>query len=209
MTPHACYSSSTYLNVRFSMAIMLKRKARSRLISENTLRVAKSPTILFVALTDEISTGMHTGKSKKDKSRVFPSENITSPEMKDPAKARSTAPRIKITKKSWRFEGSLRFKNTIENGSNTASISKSRAIAYKVFPSKIENDEQGRVFKPPKVPRSISLLKDVVKVNTLAKKMTIQRAAETTSGLVVMAPPQAKLSIKTELTENVRIDRIS
>lgn len=188
---------------------MLKRNARSKLNSENTSRVTKSPTILFVALTDEISTGMQTGKSKKDRRSVFPSENITSPEMKDPAKARSVAPRIKITRKSRRFEGNLRFKNTIENRSNTASISKSSTIAYKVFPSKIENDEQGRVFKPPKVPRSISRLKDVVKVNTLAKNRTIQRAAETTSGLVVMAPPQAKLSIKIELTENVSIDRIS
>ncbi len=97
----------------------------------------------------------------------------------------------------------------MEKGSSTASISSKSTVAYNVFPSKIENDEQGSVFKPPKVPRSISLVKEVVKASTLEKKRTIQRAAETTSGLVVRAPPQAKLNIKTELTEKVIIDKIS
>ncbi len=188
---------------------MLNKNAKSKVNSGNTSIRAKPPMILFVALTDEINTGKQTGKSKKDKRRVFPSENITSPEMKEPANARSIPPRIKIAKKSRTFAGNLRFKNTIENGSSTASISRSSTAAYRVFPSKIENDEQGRVFRPPRVPRSISRVKEVVKVSMLVKKRTIQRAAETTSGLVVMAPPHAKLNSKTELTENVIIDKIS
>jgi putative heme degradation protein len=73
----------------------------------------------------------------------------------------------------------------------------------------MDKAEHGRVFKPPRVPRSISLVNDVVKVNTLAKKRMIHKAAETTSELMVMAPPQAKLQIKTELTEKVRMDKIS
>jgi len=188
---------------------MSRRKAKSKFNSGITSAMANPIIILLVARTDEISTGMQTGKSKKDKRRVFPSENITSPEMKEPANARSAPPRINIAKKAAAFLGNLRFRNTKENGSSTASIRISITVAYRVFPSKIENDEQGRVFKPPSVPRSISRVKDVVKVSTLAKKRTIQRAAETTSGLVVRAPPQAKLRIRIELAENVIIDKIS
>ena len=84
------------MNVRFSTAIMLKRNAKSKLNSGITSMEAKLPMILLVALTDEISTGMQIGNSKKDRRRVFPSENITSPEMKEPASARSTPPKIRL-----------------------------------------------------------------------------------------------------------------
>jgi len=98
---------------------MLKRNAKSKLNSGITSMEAKLPMILLVTLTDEISTDMQIGNSKKDRRRVFPSENMTSPEMKEPANARSIPPRIKIARKSRIFAGNLRLRNTMENRSNT------------------------------------------------------------------------------------------
>ncbi len=78
---------------------MVKRNASSKDNSGSTFIWANPPITLLVALTDEMSTGMQTGKSRNDRRRVFPSENMTSPEMKEPATPRSTAPRIKTAKK--------------------------------------------------------------------------------------------------------------
>lgn len=110
------------------MATMQRRKERSKLNSGATPIVATPLKILSVARTDEISTGMQMGKSRKERSRVFPSENITSPETKEPANERSMAPRRKTSKKSGSLSDILRFRNTMEEGSSTYSTSKSNAI---------------------------------------------------------------------------------
>ncbi len=69
--------------------------------------------------------------------------------------------------------------------------------------------EHGRVLRPPSVPRSVSLVNAVVRVRIVAKKSMIHKAAAVTCGLVVMAPPHAKLQMRIALTEKVRMERIS
>jgi hypothetical protein len=79
-----------------------------------------------------------------------------------------------------------------------------------IFPARMATDEQGKVFKPPSVPRSASRVNEVVKVRILAKKRIIQSAAAATSGLEpTELPLHAKLLIRMEPTENVRIERSS
>lgn len=117
------------LNVKLAMAVMLKRKASSSLNSGIAETILRPLTIFSVAKTEGISTGIQIGKSKKDKSKVFPSENITSPETKEPANERSTIPRKKMSRNSTNLPESLRFRNTLENRSNTDSTRKSSTIA--------------------------------------------------------------------------------
>jgi len=79
-----------------------------------------------------------------------------------------------------------------------------------IFPERIASGEQGRVFKPPSVPRSASRVKEVVNARILVKKRIIQSAAAATSGFEPTEPPlKAKLQIRMEPTEKVSIDRIS
>ncbi len=97
----------------------------------------------------------------------------------------------------------------MERGINVDTATESRAIEYRVFPRRIADGGQGRVFRPPIVPRSISLVNDVVNARMLVKKRITQSVAEIASELTVVAPPQAKLLTMTELAEKVRIDMIS
>ncbi len=78
-----------------------------------------------------------------------------------------------------------------------------------VLPRRMARGEQGRDFKPPMVPRSISLMKEVVKESTPAKNKMTQRAAEVTSGPRFIPPLQAKLQIRTEPTEKARMEKTS
>lgn len=88
-----------------------------------------APLIIFsVAKTAGIRTGMQTGKRRKDKSRVFPSENITRPEIKDPAKERSTTPSRKIIRKSVNFSVRVKFRNTIEKARSMNRMNESSII---------------------------------------------------------------------------------
>lgn len=70
-------------------------------------------------------------------------------------------------------------------------------------------EEQGRDFSPPIVPRSISLVNEVVKVRILAKNKITHSAADVTSGPKVKPPFHAKLQIKIEPAVKARIERIS
>ncbi len=203
------YSSKTNRNVSWVTAIASRRKARSSLNSGITSIIWLRLMILTVARTDGMTTGTQIGKRRNDRRRVFPSENITSPEMKDPAIARSTIPSMKMRRKVVISRGGCRLKKAKESGITTASTRRRMTVEERVFPKSTDAGEQGNVFNPPNVPRSISLVKEVEKVRILAKKSMIHKAAEVTSGLVVMAPPQAKLQMRRELTEKVRIDRIS
>ncbi len=78
-----------------------------------------------------------------------------------------------------------------------------------IFPSRIASDEQGRVFRPPSVPRSASRVNEVVNTRILEKKRITHSAAPATSGSVAPLPLHAKLQIRMEPTEKERIDRIS
>jgi len=82
------------------------------------------PSIFAVAAEPEISTGRLTGKSRNERSKVFPSENITSAEMKEPADARERAPR-KNTKRISALNAALR--NTTAHTKRTISTRKSSA----------------------------------------------------------------------------------
>jgi len=82
------------------------------------------PSIFAVAAEPEISTGRLTGKSKNERSKVFPSENITSAEMKEPADASESAPR-KNTKRISALNAALR--NTTAHAKRTISTRKSSA----------------------------------------------------------------------------------
>ncbi len=97
------YSSRTNLNVKPATAVMANRKAKSSLNSAIKLIMANPLTIFPVARTDGISTGIQTGKSRKDKSKVFPSENITRPETKEPAIDRSIIPSKEDKQKFHKF----------------------------------------------------------------------------------------------------------
>jgi hypothetical protein len=45
-----------------------------------------------------------------------------------------------------------------------------RAVPYIIFPARIAIGEHGRVFNPPMVPRSASLVNDVVNISIFMKK---------------------------------------
>lgn len=122
------YSSSTNLKVSIITAVIINRKAISSFNSGST-SVRPDPLMIFsVADTAGISTGIQTGISRKESSKVFPSENITSPDTKEPANASPTAPNRHTSKRAVNLAPKSRFKKIIEKGIKTHSTTKSMAV---------------------------------------------------------------------------------
>jgi len=55
---------------------------------------------------------LYKGIRRRERSRVFPSENITRPETKDPAKEKPAAPRKQIKMRMRKFPPNSKFKNS-------------------------------------------------------------------------------------------------
>jgi len=77
------------------------------------------------------------------------------------------------------------------------------------LPIRIAEGEEGIVFNPPIVPRSISRANDVVKRRMLAKKMIIQSDATLSSVVIEIGVPQAILAIIPVLAAKKIVERIS
>ncbi len=75
-----------------------------------------------------MSTGIQTGIRRNESSNVLPSENITSPDTKEPANASPTAPKRHTSKRAGNLAPMSRFKKIIENGIRTHSTTISRAV---------------------------------------------------------------------------------
>jgi len=84
--------------------------------------------IFSVADTDGISTGIQIGIRRKERSKVLPSENITSPATKEPAKESPTAPKRHTSKRAGNPVLKWRFKKMMEKGISTHSTKKSSTI---------------------------------------------------------------------------------
>lgn len=115
------YSSRTYANVRIIIAVIRKRKAINSLNSGITSSIPEPPMMFFVAITEGIMTGIQMGMSRKERSKVLPSENITSPETKEPAKESPTAPKKQISKSAGNLPLRSRLRKMMEKGMSTHS----------------------------------------------------------------------------------------
>jgi len=122
------YSSSTNSKVRTIIAAIRNRKAINSLNSGITSAIPEPLIIFFVAMTDGISTGIQIGIRRKERSRVLPSENITSPETKEPANESPIAPKKHTSNRAGNRVPSSRFKKIMENGINTHSTKNSSAV---------------------------------------------------------------------------------
>ncbi len=73
---------------------------------------------------------MQIGIRRKESSRVLPSENITSPEMKEPANARQIAPKMDTNNRARNCipVSICRFRKMIVAGIRTHSINRSSAV---------------------------------------------------------------------------------
>jgi hypothetical protein len=84
--------------------------------------------IFSVARTEGIITGIQIGIRRKESSNVLPSENIKSPETKEPAKDSPVAPRKQTSNSKGNPAPKSRFKKIMENGIKTHSTRKSSTI---------------------------------------------------------------------------------
>jgi len=73
--------------------MMPRKNVRRSLNSGITSIIVKPLKSFLVARTEEVNTGIQMGKRRKDKRKVFSSENITRLETKEPANEIQTVPR--------------------------------------------------------------------------------------------------------------------
>jgi len=72
---------------------MMPRKNVRRSLNSGITSIVKPLKSFLVVRTEEVNTGIQMGKRRKDKRKVFSSENITRLETKEPANEIQTVPR--------------------------------------------------------------------------------------------------------------------
>jgi len=72
---------------------MMPKKNVRRSLNSGITSIVKPLKSFLVVRTEEVNTGIQMGKRRKDKRKVFSSENITRLETKEPANEIQTVPR--------------------------------------------------------------------------------------------------------------------